>query len=183
MSHHHHLREEPLSSETVFQGRLLTVRVDTVRLPDGRTSTRDVVAHSGAVAMVPLLDRDHVLLVRQWRHAAGRALLEIPAGTLDPGEDPDACAARELMEEVGYRPRVLTRLCEMFAVPGYSTEKLTVYLAEELAPERLAHDADENIEVVTLSWDEVDDLLQRQELVDAKTLVGLLLAQRLLRAR
>jgi ADP-ribose pyrophosphatase len=183
MSHPDKLREEPLQSEIAFQGRLLTVRVDTVRLPNGRTSTRDVVLHPGAVAMVPLLDLDHVLLVRQWRHAVGRALLEIPAGTLAPGEDPAACATRELMEEVGYRPRTLTPLYAMYLAPGYSSEKLTVFLAEELAPECLAHDLDENIEVVTLSWDQVDDLLLRGELADAKTLVGLLLTQRLLNAR
>jgi len=172
-----HLREEPITSETVFQGRLLTVRVDTIRLPSGRTATREVVAHPGAVAMVPLLDDNRVLMVRQWRHAAGQALLEIPAGALAPGEDPAECAARELMEEIGYRPGSLTPLCSMFVAPGYTTEKITVYLAKELTPERLAHDVDENIEVVTLSWDEVDDLLLRGELADAKTLVGLLLAR------
>jgi len=178
-----HLREKPVQSEIVFQGRLLTVRVDTVITPMGREATREVVAHPGAVAMVPLLDDNRVLMVRQWRHAAGGALLEIPAGALAPGEDPAACAARELMEEVGYRPRKLTSLTEMFVAPGYTSEKITVYLAEELTPERLAHDVDENIEVVTLSWDEVDDLLLRGELADAKTLVGLLLARRLMNTR
>ncbi|MHB0936946.1 MAG: NUDIX domain-containing protein [Armatimonadota bacterium] len=178
-----HLREEPIGSNIAFQGRLLTVRVDTVRLPNGHTSTRDVVVHPGAVAIVPLLDPGHVLLVRQWRNAAGRALLEIPAGTLSPGEDPAACAARELMEEVGYRPRTLTPLYTMLLAPGYSTEVITLFLAEDLAPERLAHDADENIEVITLSWNQVDDLLLRGELGDAKTLTGLLLAKRLLDAR
>lgn len=178
-----HLREEPIETTIAFQGRLLTVRVDTVRLPNGRTATRDVVVHPGAVAIVPLLDRDHVLLVRQWRNAAGGALLEIPAGTLAPDEDPSACATRELMEEVGYRPQRLTPMYTMHLAPGYSTEVITLFLAEELAPERLAQDADENIEVVTLSWGQVDDLLLRGELGDAKTLAGLLLAKKLLDAR
>ena len=135
-----HLREEVLRSEIAFRGRLLTVRVDHVRLPDGHESTREVVVHPGAVAMVPLLDARHVLLVRHWRNATGRALLEIPAGTLNPGEDPLACAERELMEEIGYRPRQLTPLYSTFLAPGYSSEMLHIFLAEDLAPEKLAHD-------------------------------------------
>ena len=177
------LREEILSSKIAFSGRLLTLRVDTVKLPDGRVSTREVVAHPGAVAMVPLLDAEHVLLVRQWRTAAGRALLEIPAGTLSPGEDPATCAARELMEEVGYRPRTLTPLYATFLAPGYSSEMLHVFLAENLTPEKQAHDEDEVLEVVTVTWDEIDDLLLRGEFADAKTLAGLLLTQKVLGKR
>lgn len=175
------LREETLASSYAFRGKLLTVRVDQVRLPDGVESTREVIEHPGAVAMVPMLDADHILLVRQWRTAAGRALLEIPAGTLEPGEEPLRCAERELMEEVGYRPRKLTPLFAMFLAPGYSAEKLRVFLAEELTPERLAHDADERIEVVTLTWSDVASLLARGEIADAKTISGLLYAEKLLR--
>ncbi|HEY3379622.1 MAG TPA: NUDIX hydrolase [Armatimonadota bacterium] len=177
------LREEVLSSEVVFKGRLLTIRVDQVRLPDGLLATREVVAHPGAVAMVPMLDADHVLLVRQWRNAAGRAMLEIPAGTLTPGEDPLACAEREMMEEVGYRPRQLTPLFATYLAPGYSTEKLHVFLAEDLVAERLAQDEDERIEVVSLTWSEIDALLLRGEFADSKTVSGLLLAQKLLSHR
>ena len=175
-----HLREEVLRSEIVFRGRLLTVRVDHVRLPDGHESTREVVVHPGAVAMVPLLDARHVLLVRQWRHATGRALLEIPAGALNPGEEPLICAERELMEEIGYRPRHLSPLYSTFLAPGYSSEMLHIFLAEDLVPEKLAHDEDERLEVVSLTWEEIDDLLLRGEFADAKTLNGLLLARRLL---
>ena len=178
-----HLREETIDSAIAFQGRLLRVRVDNVRLPDGHRSTREVVVHPGAVAMVPLLDAEHVLLVRQWRHPAGRALLEIPAGTLGAGEDPRDCAVRELMEEVGYRPRTLTRLAGIFLAPGYSSECLQLFLAEQLTPERLAQDEDENIEIVSLSWHDIDELLLRGEIGDAKTLAGLLLAQKVLRQR
>jgi ADP-ribose pyrophosphatase len=177
------LREEVIASDVVFSGRLLTLRVDQVRLPDGHLSTREVVVHPGAVAMVPLLDAEHVVLVRQWRTAAGRALLEIPAGTLSPGEDPAACAQRELMEEIGYRPRRLTPLFATFLAPGYSSEKLHVFLAEDLVPERLAHDDDERLEVVVLSWSEIDDLLVRGEFSDSKTFSALLLAQKVLQHR
>lgn len=175
-----YLREELLHSTVAFQGRLLTIRVDKVRLPDGVETTREVVAHPGAVAMVPLLDADHVLLVRQWRHPAGRALLEIPAGTLTAGEDPRDCATRELMEEIAYRPGILTPLSSMFLAPGYSSEILHLFLAEDLVVERLAHDEDERIDVVTVAWDDVDSLLRRAEIADAKTISGLLLARKFL---
>jgi ADP-ribose pyrophosphatase len=177
------LHEEILASELAFQGRLLTLRVDTVRLPNGVVSRREIIVHPGAVAMVPMLDADHVLLVRQWRAAAGRALLEIPAGTLAPGEDPAACAERELMEEVGYRPQRLTPLYATYLAPGYSSEMLHTFLAEDLVPDRRAHDEDESIEVVCLTWDEIDARLLSGEIADAKTLAGLLLAQKLLKHR
>lgn len=178
-----HLREEIVKSEVVFQGKLLTVRVDTVRLPDGLVATREVVAHSGAVAMVPLLDADTVLFVRQWRTPAGCALLEIPAGCLSPGEAPEDCVARELMEEVGYRPHTLTHLASPFLAPGYSSEQIHLYLAEDLTPERLAHDVDERLEVVPMRWTEIDTALRHGAFGDAKTLAGLMLAMRLLKAR
>lgn len=177
------LREEITDSTIAFAGRLLTVRVDTVRLPDGKASTREVVVHPGAVAMVPMPDPEHVLFVRQWRNATGGALLEIPAGTLAPGEEPQACATRELMEEVGYRPGRLTPLCATFLAPGYSSEKIHVFLAEELTPEKLAQDEDENIEVVSLTWEEIDACIARGEFADAKTLSGLLLARRVIYRR
>ena len=173
-----HLREETIDSSLAFQGRLLRLRVDTVRLPDGNTSTREVVVHPGAVAMVPLLDPEHVLLVRQWRHPAGCALLEIPAGTLGAGEDPRDCAARELMEEVGYRPHAIKLLSSIFLAPGYSSECLHLFLAEDLSPERMAHDEDETIDVVCLNWHEIETLISNGEIRDAKTLAGLLLAKK-----
>lgn len=169
--------ETLVDSQTVFQGQLLTVQVDQVRLTDGHVGRREVVIHRGAVAMVPLLDMEHVLLVRQWRHAVGRALLEIPAGGLAQDEDPASCAERELMEECGYRPRRLSLLSSLMLAPGYSSEILHLYLAEELIPERLPHDLDERIEVVMYHWNEIDVLMRKGELVDAKTICGLLLAR------
>jgi ADP-ribose pyrophosphatase len=127
--------------------------------------------------MVPLLDVDRVILVRQWRNAVGRALLEIPAGCLAPGEELMTCAERELMEEIGFRPRRLTLLTTMMLAPGYSTEVLHVYLAEELTAEKRPHDEDERIDILSYNWHEIDELLQRGELADAKTICGLLLAR------
>ncbi|MHB9023745.1 MAG: NUDIX domain-containing protein [Armatimonadota bacterium] len=176
------LQERVIGSQIAFQGRLLSVRVDTVRLSSGGTSTREVVAHPGAVTMIPLLG-EKVLFVRQWRNAAEQALLEIPAGTLSPGEDPRDCAARELMEEIGYRPGKLTHLCSFFLAPGYSTEKLHVFLAEELTPEKQPHDEDEVLEVVALTWPEIDERLLHGEFADAKTIAGLLMAKNQLHSR
>lgn len=177
------LYEEVTQSEIAYHGRLLTIRVDHSRLSNGVECTREVIVHPGAVAMVPLLDADHILMVRQWRAAAACELLEIPAGTLNPGEAPLTCAERELMEEVGYRPRNLTPLCSAYLAPGYSSELLHTFLAEDLVPEKLAEDEDENIEVVTITWDDIEMLLQQGKIADAKSISGLLLAQKLIRNR
>jgi ADP-ribose pyrophosphatase len=168
-------REDLVESRTVFQGRLLSVAVDTVRLPDGRTATRDVVKHPGAVALVPLLG-DNVVLVRQWRHAIGAATLEIPAGTLTPGEPPEVCAARELAEEAGYRPGRLDLLASVGLAPGYSSEIIHIYLAEDLQPAQGRQDEDERVAAEPLPLAEAARRCLAGEIVDAKTVVGVLLA-------
>lgn len=177
------ITEQSMHSEIVYQGRLLTIRKETSRLPNGVISQREVIVHPGAVAMVPLLDNGHILLVRQWRTAAASVLLEIPAGTRKPGEDCTVCAERELMEEIGYRPRKLTSLCSVFLAPGYSSEKLEIFLAEDLIQASLPQDEDENIDVVSVTWEEVNNMISRGQIADSKSLNGLLLAQRLLLQR
>jgi len=170
--------ERVLHSERVFAGRLLNLRVDRVALPNGRETTREVVEHPGAVAIVPLHDDGRVVLVRQYRHAVGRSLLEIPAGTLDQGEESaEAAAARELQEETGYRAARLTPLATFYPAPGFATERMTVFLATGLTDGDQGQMEDENITVETISLAEVPALLARGELADAKTLVGLLLAR------
>src|SRR5579884_400467 len=118
------LSEQVVGSKSVFEGRLLKVRVDTVRLQNGKTSTREIVQHPGAVAMVPMADAETVILVRQDRLPAGQRLLEVHAGTLDPGEEPEACAHRELAEEVQFRAGRMVKLCAFYTAPGYTTEKI-----------------------------------------------------------
>ena len=168
------LTEKTLSRREVFAGRLLRVRVDEVELPDGSRTTREVVQHPGAVAMVPLLDSGEVVLVRQFRQPAGRALLEIPAGTLSPGEDPEACAVRELIEEISYRPTGLTRLANLYLAPGYSSEYLRLFLATGLQPAQAPADADERLLPQTLPLAEALAMVRRGEIEDAKTICGLL---------
>jgi ADP-ribose pyrophosphatase len=177
------LREETIQSELVFSGRLVKLRVDTVRLPNGKESTREVVVHRGAVAAVPLLDSDTVIMVRQFRQAAGECLLEIPAGTLDSGEDPKACVSRELEEEIGYRSNKLTLMFQSYLAPGYSSEILYTFLAEDLVKVEQHSEEDEFIEIVEIPIDEAVSRIISGEIKDAKSICGILMVQRFLASR
>ncbi|MFQ5516597.1 MAG: NUDIX hydrolase [Acidimicrobiia bacterium] len=151
-----------------------------VAAPDGSKILRDVVRHPGAVAMVPL-EGDDIVLIRQYRAAVDRHMLEIPAGKLETGEDRRTTAARELVEEIGYHPQRLTEIASYFATPGFCDEHLTVYLAEELQPRPAApHGAEEQVaEIVAMPLAEAHAMAMRGEFDDAKTLIGVLLAVRL----
>ena len=168
---------QPLSQETVFSGRIIETRVDTLLMPDGRQITREVVQHPGAVAIVPIDGEDNVLLVRQYRYAAGRSLLELPAGVVESGESPDDTAQRELQEEVGYVSNNLRALGGVYSSPGFCTEFLYLYIARDLVPSRLPGDEDEDISVETVPMSRVDQLIRLGEIQDAKTVAGLLMAR------
>ncbi len=171
--------EQTLREETIYRGKLLTIRKDQVRLENGRETVREVVVHPGAVAIVPLLPDGRVILVRQYRYAAGRALLEIPAGTLDrPGESPGAAAARELGEETGYTATDYRELAAFFTAPGFCTEKITVYLATGLTPGGQDQMDDENITLEIVPLTDTPALIVGGDIADAKTISGLLLAMR-----
>ncbi len=163
-------------SEKVFQGRVFDVRRDWVRLPNGRTTALDIITHHGAVTIVPLDKQGQLWLVRQYRHAAGTMLLEFPAGTLEPNEAPEVCAAREIREEIGMAAENLQLLGTFYLAPGYSTEYMHVYLATDLSPAPLPPDADEILEPVTLPIDEILNLARAGQIQDAKTLAALMLA-------
>ena len=173
------LTEKTLESKRIFEGRLVNLRVDTVELPNGRTATREVVEHKGAVAIVPMLDHEKIVLVRQFRQPAGAVLLEIPAGTLDKGEDPADCARRELVEEIGYFPEKLTEMFHSYLAPGYSTEMLHTFLAEDLRQVGQNNDVDEFIEVVPVNLRDAVEMINTGEIMDAKSICGILLASRL----
>lgn len=165
-----------LSSAYLLESRVFKIRRDELLAADGRRFTHDVVEHPGAVVMVPLLPDGQVLMVRQWRNPAGQVLLELPAGTREPGEDPEVTAARELQEECGYRAGRITRLGAFYAAPGFCSELLHVYLCEELTPSRLDGDEDEAIETAHMPLPEALALAARGGLPDAKSIAGLLLA-------
>jgi ADP-ribose pyrophosphatase len=172
------LKETVIGTENIYDGKILHLRVDTVRLPNGHESKREIVAHKGAVCVVPVQADGTILMVRQFRLAAGQALLEIPAGTLEPGEDPEACAARELEEETGYRATTLRPLFQIYPTPGYSTERIHAYLATGLTPGKAHLDAGENVELVAVPMAEADRMALSGEIQDAKTLCALLVALR-----
>lgn len=169
------LKEKLIGSEKIFEGRLISLRRDTVLLPNGRTSTREVVAHPGAVAIVPILEDGRVVLVRQYRHAIGKILTEIPAGTLHPDETIVECAARELREEVGYSVGRLEKLTSLYLAPGYSTELIHLFVATDLRPAKDETDEDEFLEPVTMTLDEAISQIADGKIQDAKTVVALLL--------
>lgn len=170
------LEEKTLSSTPAYRGKLVNLHIDTVLLPDGTQAMREIVRHPGAVAMVPVLPSGDVVLVRQFRHAARQILLEIPAGTLEPDEDPLVAARRELQEEIGYRPGTLTPLGGEYTAPGYTSEYIHLYLATDLVESRLSQDDDEFLEVVTLPFDDVLRDVLSGSITDGKTQLGLLLA-------
>ena len=171
------LREELIDSVEVFSGRLVKLRVDRVRLPNGKEATREIVVHRGAVAIVPMLDSDKVVMVRQFRQAAGETLLEIPAGTLDPHEPPEVCAERELGEEIGYKPGKLTLMFKSYLAPGYSSEMLHTYLAQDLIHGIARPEADEFLEIVEMPMRDAIALIRSGEIKDAKTICGLMMAR------
>jgi ADP-ribose pyrophosphatase len=166
------LRDKVLSSETIFEGKILTLRVDEVEAADGHRSTREVVEHRGAVGIV-CVDDGEIVLVRQYRHATGEELLEIPAGTLDPDESPEATAARELSEEVGLHPRSLEHLATYYTTPGFTNEKFHLYLCTDAELRPGETDEGEVIEVVRRPVGTVRELLGSGEIRDAKSLLGL----------
>ena len=174
------MTETVTASKRIFEGRIVRLRVDDVTLPNGKASKREVVEHGGAVAIVPMRDRDTVLLVRQFRLPAGKTLLEIPAGGMEEGEDARETARRELTEEIGMRPGRLIPLYSAYLAPGYSTEKLHGFLALDLTDDRAQTDEDEFVEVVAMSLTDAFAAIATGEIEDAKTIAGLALAARLL---
>ncbi|MEI6503048.1 MAG: NUDIX hydrolase [Armatimonadota bacterium] len=177
MNNHEDLRETLIGSAELFRGKLLTLTVDTVRLPDGREATREVVHHGGAVGMVPLASNGDVLLVRQWRHAPGVALLEIPAGGISRGEEAEHCARRELAEEVGFVPRRLDLLTTIYTAPGYVGEAIHLYVARDLVPERAEGDEDENLQVERMTMVEALAACRDGRICDGKSISALMLAR------
>ncbi len=175
------LAEHALSSRVVHRGRLLDVREDLVRLPDGSTATREYIRHPGAVVVIAVLDDGCLLLEHQWRHPLGRALIELPAGKLDPGEAPLACARRELLEETGYVAREWRELATLHPCVGYSDERLVYDLARGLSHEGARPDHGEHLEVFTAPLGRALEWVREGRISDAKTVAGLFWADRVLR--
>ena len=171
---------ELLRSETLLKGRAFTIRRDWLKTPDGRETKYDIIEHGGSAVIVPIDADGNLLFVRQYRHAAGTDLLELPAGTLDEGEEPAVCAAREIREETGFAAGKLEKIGEFYLAPGYSTEFMVVYLATDLKHDPLEADADEFLSVEKIPVKQALEMAEKGGIPDAKSLAALLLAQRYL---
>lgn len=168
-------RARTLDSKTIYRGRMVELKVDRVVEPGNVETTREVVCHPGSVVVIPHLPDGRIILVRQYRYAAGQSLWELVAGGLEPGEMPAQGARRELQEETGYRARTVKRLLEFYPSPGVLTEKMHLYDARGLTPAPRHPDEDERIETGFFTRKELIDMLKRNQIHDAKTLVGILL--------
>lgn len=168
--------EKEISSKRVFDGRLLRVRVDTVRLSNGVESTREIVEHPGAVAVIAITKDNEMVLVRQFRRAAGEVLLEVPAGVPEKGEKGEDAARRELEEETGYHAKKITKVWEDYASPGYSNELIQYYLAQDMNLMEQKTEEDELIEVDLVETDLCLDLIKTGKIRDNKTVIGVMIA-------
>ncbi len=166
--------EKTLSSELVYEGRVVKLRVDTVRMPGGRETTREIVEHEDCVAIIAIDADDNILLVSQFRKAVEKELLEIPAGGIKPDENPVGCVCRELREETGYLPRRVERLGGFYSSPGYCTEYLHLYLATDLIPSPLQAEDTESISLVRVPLSQVCELIESDRICDGKSIAGLL---------
>jgi ADP-ribose pyrophosphatase len=166
--------EKHISSERIYDGKIVHLRVDTIELASGRIGKREVIEHGGAVCALPVLPDGRLAMIRQWRTACQEVLWEIPAGGLEEGEEPEACAQRELVEEIGYEAGKLTLLYKCFLAPGYSSEVIYCYLAEDLTHVGAQPEDDENIELVIKPLEELLPLIGSGEIRDSKTIAALL---------
>lgn len=174
--------EKILRTQQIFSGRVVNLSVHDVELPDGKQSKREIIKHPGAVAIVALDDDQNVLLIRQYRLGAQKTLVEIPAGTLEPGEPADVCAVRELREETGYRPGKLDHIGGWFVAPGYTTEYIHLYIASHLVEDPIESDDDEFIERFRVPFNEAIAMVHRGEIENSTGVAGLLRAAHYLQA-
>lgn len=172
-------KKEPMTRNPkrriLFRGRKIDLALQPVALSDGTIAEREVVIHRGAVALVPMVDANHVCLVKNRRYAVGQTLLEVPAGTIDPGENPDRTAERELQEETGYVAGRIRRIREWYVSPGVMNERMYLYLCEDLRPGPTRPEADEDLESVVVAWDEAIAMVRDGRIDDAKTLLSLMI--------
>lgn len=167
-----HFEEKTISKESIYKGKIIEVEKHKVSLPNNETAYREVVKHNGAVAICALTPDQQVILVKQYRKALEQELLEIHAGKLEPGEDRESAAMRELEEETGYKAKKLTLIGEVYGTPGFSNEKISVYFADNLVEGKVNLDEDEFVEKVLYSLDDVKKAVEARTIEDAKTFIA-----------
>ena len=166
--------EKTISSRYIFRGRAFSVKIDTVINAEGHETTREIVEHADCIAVVPVNDDGDILMVKQYRKAVGKELLEIPAGGIDPGEDPETAVKRELQEEIGYLPGTVKRLSGFYSTPGFTNEYLHLFLATDLKRSQLYAEDTAGIETVPIRPAEIPHLISSEEIQDSKSVAGLL---------
>jgi len=168
--------EKTIGTKKIFNGKIVSLQVDDVRLPNGKTSKREIIKHSGAVAVIPITDDGKIIFVEQYRKPLEKSLVEIPAGKLEPGEEPHITAVRELEEETGYTTDDLTYITSFYTSPGFADEIMYIYLAKQLKllENPVLGDEDEFVEKVILSLDEAKQYVKEERIHDAKTVYALL---------
>ncbi|QJA09170.1 NUDIX hydrolase [Romboutsia sp. CE17] len=174
------IEEKTISSDRVYTGKTISLRVDTVEVPNRGYQKREIVEHNGAVGIIAITPENKVILVKQFRKAIEKELWEIPAGKIEIGENPKDCAIRELKEETGYSAEKIKLIHKFYTSAGFSNQKIYIFLAENLIPGEQNFDEDEIIEVKEFEMDEVYKMIQKNEIEDAKTSIGLLLIKELI---
>lgn len=167
--------EVTIKSEKIYEGKVVNLRVDTIELKDKKYSKREIVEHSGGVGVVAITDDDEIVLVKQYRKAISKEIIEIPAGKLELNEKPKETALRELKEETGYSTDNIEYISEFYPTPGYCTEKIHVFLAKDLVPGEQDLDENEYVEVIKLPFEEAYEMVLNGDLTDAKTIIGITL--------
>lgn len=175
--------EKTVSVRHIYKGNIINVDLVTVTLPDGRTATRDIVRHPGASVIIPLNEKGEIYMVRQYRKPLEAVFLEIPAGKLDPGEDPLTCAKRELMEETGLKAREIIYLASIHSTPGFSDEVLHMYAAVGLVEGKSCADTDEFISTEKHKVEDLTDMILSGKITDAKSIIGIFMAEKIIRGK
>ena len=166
--------EITLSSEKIFEGKIIKLRIDTVELPNKKYKKREIVEHNGAVAILAITNKNEIILVKQFRKAAEDFLLELPAGKIESNEKSIDCAKRELKEETGFEAKKIEKVCEFYTSPGFCTEKIFLYKAIDLVETGIDLDEDEFIELLFVSFDEAKEMIKTGKIIDSKTIIGIL---------
>ena len=166
--------EKTINSENIFNGKILKLRVDEVMLSNGDKTTREIVEHNGAVAIIPLIDEEKMFLVKQFRKAIEKELIELPAGKIEKEEDPKECALRELEEEIGYKAGHIKKLLSIYTSPGFSNEIIHIYVAWDLKKTKINRDDDELMDIIEVSINEAKNMIDEGKIMDAKTITGIL---------
>ena len=166
--------EKTITSKKIFEGKIINVRIDEVELCNGERASREIVEHSGAVAIIPLINREKIFMVKQFRKPLDKELLELPAGKLESGEDPKDCALRELEEEIGYRAGSIKKLISIYTSPGFADEIIHIFIAKDLVMTMTSRDQDEFMDIFEINLMDTPNMILKGEITDAKTIAGLL---------